>query len=129
MAPSQNCLQYFTSISGSIASFNWDTSAAVVDIHKSVHLSSQFYDICIRRARESCSICFTPHILSAADGTASSYGVGQSNAIMNMISAIGPVCTGITSIVATNAMGSGDYLEIVNMQPSTGTISAMDKLG
>ena len=48
---------------GTIANFNWDTSqttaASVLD---QVHLSDQNYDICIRRFRGYCSICYSPRI-------------------------------------------------------------------
>merc|ERR1719510_2647707 len=72
MAPEQDCLQYLTASSGTIASFNWDTSASSV-ASSQTHLSSQYYDICIRRARSYCSVCFSPEISSTT--AASSFGV------------------------------------------------------
>eukprot|EP00091_Calanus_sinicus_P003547 TRINITY_DN1371_c0_g1_i3.p1 TRINITY_DN1371_c0_g1~~TRINITY_DN1371_c0_g1_i3.p1 ORF type:complete len:307 (-),score=40.59 TRINITY_DN1371_c0_g1_i3:169-1023(-) len=58
MAPEQDCLQYFTAQTGTIATFNWDTTATTV-ADSQVHLSNQYYDICFRRVRSQCSICFS----------------------------------------------------------------------
>ena len=77
MAPTQDCLQFLTAATGTIASFNWDTSATTVATTQ-YHLSSQQYDICIRRARSYCSVCYSPQIISTTTGTASSYGVSMS---------------------------------------------------
>merc|ERR1711913_66014 len=69
MAPEQDCLQYHTATTGTIASFNWDTSSTSVSSSQ-YHLTSQYYDICIRRTRSYCSICYSPQILSTTTGTA-----------------------------------------------------------
>ena len=127
MAPELDCLQYHTASSGTIASFNWDTSATAVAATQ-YHLSSQKYDICIRRARGSCSVCYSPQISSTT--AASSFGVSAAGeagtpALQN---AIGNVCTGVTTLnpaVASNK-GLGDYLEIVGLQPGTGTTGTLD---
>ena len=74
MSPEQDCLQFLTASTGTIASFNWDTSSTTTSITQ-YHLSSQQYDICIRRARSYCSVCYSPQIISTTTGTASSYGV------------------------------------------------------
>merc|ERR1711997_841975 len=123
MAPEQDCLQYHTASSGTIASFNWDTSSSSVSSSQ-YHLSSQYYDICIRRARSYCSVCFSPEISSTT--AASSFGVSAAaNPIHN---AIGSLCTGITTLnpaVASNS-GFGDYLDIVALQPGTGTTGTLN---
>jgi len=123
MAPEQDCLQYHTASSGTIASFNWDTSATSVSSSQ-YHLSDQYYDICIRRARSYCSVCYSPQITSTT--AASSFGVSAAaNPIHN---AIGSLCTGITTLnpaVASNS-GFGDYLDIVALQPSTGTTGTLN---
>merc|ERR1711874_851790 len=72
MAPEQDCLQYLMASSGTIASFNWDTSASSV-ASSQTHLSSQYYDICIRRARSYCSVCYSPYVSSTT--AAISFGV------------------------------------------------------
>jgi len=129
-APDQDCLQYHTASSGTIATFNWDTSSTTVS-RSQYHLSSQYYDICIRRARSQCSVCFSPHVASIAAPTASSYGVGASSAGPVQNAAVGSTCTGITEqaqaapLPVNAGQGFGDYLEIVNLQPSIGTAGAV----
>ena len=129
MMPDNNCLQYHTASSGTIASFNWDTSATTVAATQ-YHLSSQNYDICIRRARGYCSVCFSPQIHTTPATAAASYGVSAAGdagtpALQN---AVGSACTGVTTLnpaVASNS-GYGDYLEIVGLQPGTGTTGTLD---
>ena len=123
MMPAQDCLQYLTASTGTIASFNWDTSVTTVSADTHIHLSSQQYDICIRRARSYCSVCYSPQIISTTTGTASSYGVSASSLGPAQTGALGSYCTGITTLSATNTatVGQGDYLEIANLQPSIGS--------
>ena len=129
MAPEADCLQWHTATTGTIATFNWDTSATSVAVSQT-HLSSQQYDICIRRARGYCSVCYSPQILSTSTGTRSSYGVGASSLGPAQTAAVGSSCTGITTLNAinTNTVGLGDYLEIVGLQPSIGTAGAVRQL-
>ena len=75
MMPAQDCLQYLTASTGTIASFNWDTSVTTVSADTHIHLSSQQYDICIRRTRNYCSVCYSPQIYSSIAGTGGSFGV------------------------------------------------------
>merc|ERR1711971_828041 len=104
MMPEQECLQYHTASEGKIASFNWDTTATTIAASQT-HLSDQYYDICLRRARGYCSICYSPVISSTT--IASSYGIG-------------------TSSDDANQKGLGDYLEIAALQtaPATATTIA-----
>merc|ERR1712244_150891 len=95
-----------------------DTSSTSVSSSQ-YHLSSQFYDICIRRARSYCSVCFSPYVHSSTTGTATSYGVGGSSLGPAQTGALATYCTGITTQPA--AAGFGDYLEIANLQPSIGS--------
>jgi len=123
MAPVNNCLQYHTAQYGTIASFGWDTSASTV-AKSQTHLVNQYYDICIRRTRSYCSICYTPQIISSITGTGSSYGVSAGSNAAAQKSAIGSLCNGVTivgSAAAATNTGHGDYLEIANMQPSPAT--------
>jgi hypothetical protein len=88
------------------------------------HLVDQQYDICIRRTRSYCSVCYTPYIISTADGTGSSYGLSSGSVAATQTNAIGSICNGVTivgSAAASTNTGHGDYLEIANMQPSPGT--------
>ena len=119
MAPEYDCLQYFTAQTGTIATFNWDTSSTTV-ASTQVHLSHQYYDICFRRQRGYCSLCLSPEIAPASSTkTASSYGLGSSSDADTSKSAVGDKCTGLTTEPA--AGGFGDYIEIANLQPGTGT--------
>merc|ERR1712117_681942 len=123
MAPVADCLQYHTAQYGTIASFGWDTSASTVATSQT-HLVNQYYDICIRRTRSYCSICYTPAIISSTTGTSSSYGLGAGSDASAQKSAIGVICTGITIVGSANpvvGVGYGDYLEIANMLPSPAT--------
>merc|ERR1711990_1316774 len=125
MMPEQDCLQYHTASTGTIASFNWDTSATSIATSQT-HLSSQYYDICIRRARSYCSVCFTPYISSTT--AASSFGLGSTGPGPALASSQGSLCTGITTLnpaVASNS-GFGDYLDIVALQPGTGTTGTLN---
>merc|ERR1712117_1005303 len=121
MMPVNNCLQYHTAMTGTIASFNWDTRATALAAAQ-VHLSSQYYDICIRRERSYCSVCYDTAFHSTT--AASSYGVGQSSDGDNQKQAAGKECTGITTQPAT--LGLGDYLEIANMQIAAGTAGTVN---
>jgi len=115
MAPEQDCLQYHTASEGTIASFNWDTSATTIATSQT-HLSDQYYDICIRRARGYCSVCYSPHITSTT--IQSSYGVGGSSIEPAQTASVGSICTGVTTFNAIegNQVAHGDYLEIAALQ-------------
>ena len=52
LAPRQ-CLQYFTGISGTLASFNW------FNLEAPYHLANQEYSICIRQEMGFCSITYS----------------------------------------------------------------------
>merc|ERR1712156_561660 len=128
-APEEDCLQYLTATTGTIASFNWDTSqttsASVLD---QVHLSDQQYNICIRRSRGYCSICYSPQIDSAANG-APSFGVSacQAGTAGDCKAAVGTFCPGQTlnpDNTNANAKGVGDYLTISNLQIAPGNAAA-----
>merc|ERR1712123_322174 len=120
MAPDQDCLQYHTAQVGTIASFNWDISTTTVATTQ-LHLSSQYYSVCIRRTRGQCSVCFTPEVIGTADGIASSYGLGGSSIAAIQTGSVGATCTGITTQPGPGGAAYGDYLEIANLQPTIGT--------
>jgi hypothetical protein len=84
-----------------------------------VHLSNQYYDICFRRVRSQCSICFSPQVAETAATKASSYGLGSSSDDAAPKNNVGSSCTGVTTQPADT--GLGDYIEIANLQPSIGT--------
>jgi hypothetical protein len=116
MSPELDCLQYFTATSGTVATFNWDTTASTV-ANSQVHLSNQYYDVCFRRARSQCSICFSPQVAESSTA-ASSYGLGSSSDDAAAKNLVGSGCTGVTTQPADT--GLGDYIEIPNLQPSIG---------
>merc|ERR1712016_158153 len=80
------------------------------------HLSSQYYDICIRRARSYCSICYSPQIFSTT--AAVSFGVSAGSSAKVQTAAVGSYCTGVTGLgTSAPAMsGFGDYLDIIGLQ-------------
>ena len=103
---------------GTIASFNWDTSSTSntkVNLRLQFHLAEQYYNICIRRARSSCSVCYSPQIIhAAASGSAaategSSFGVsgGGGTTAPAIVSATGTTCKGITTFNAIRASAVG----------------------
>ena len=91
-----------------------------------IHLSSQYYDICIRRARKYCSICYSPQsgATPAISGAAASYGISSGSDDATQTNAIGSVCSGVNvagKATSTDNTGLGDYLDILALQPGTGT--------
>ena len=94
----------YISLSGTIANFNFDTSATAVSTSMA-HLSSQYYDICIRRARSYCSVCYYPSIFGTT--TASSFGIGSSAAATTATAAVGTTVSGVTTISGTVASQVG----------------------
>merc|ERR1712154_604984 len=56
-----------------------------------------------------------------------SYGLGAGSVAAIQTNAIGSVCTGVTTLSTTTATndGHGDYLDIVALQPSTGTTGTL----
>jgi len=131
MAPELDCLQYHTADIGTIASYNYDLSATTAVSTSQTHLSSQYYDICFRRQRGYCSICFSPQITGTAATAAGSFGLSASSDGPAQKGAVGTQCSGITasSAIAANAIGDGDYIEIVNLQPSIGTTGTVSNIG
>merc|ERR1711936_264962 len=97
MMPEQDCLQYHTASEGTIASFAFDTTSSTVSSSQ-YHLSSQYYDICIRRARSYCSVCYSPEISSTTTGTAASFGISAGSVAATQTNAIGSICTGVTTL-------------------------------
>ena len=97
---------------------SWDTSASTVS-KTQTHLVNQYYDICIRRTRDYCSICYTPAIISSITGTGSSYGLGAGSDATTQKSAIGAICTGITiagGAAATTGTGYSIYMATLRPQ-------------
>lgn len=133
-APEENCLQYHTATSGTIASFNYDTtktSNLKTELYTQYHLADQYYDICIRRARSNCAVCYSPEVIhSATAGTTegSSFGVSAASEAAPTFSVNqGVTCTGFTTVAAidTNSAGLGDYITIDNAQNGVGAATTL----
>merc|ERR1739848_980830 len=65
------CLQYYTASASTIQNFGFPPTITTVT-SAVTHLSNQHYDICIRRAKGYCYICYAPTIIAtitAAIGT------------------------------------------------------------
>jgi len=65
LAGPSNCLQYFVGASGTVASYNFPTTATALG-PTVTHLSDQKYTICFRREAGYCAICYTPSIQQGA---------------------------------------------------------------
>ena len=68
------------------------------------HLSNQNYEICIRRARGYCSVCFSPVVVTTGTvGSATSWGLTAAwNDADAGKSGMGSLCFGITQMEAAS---------------------------
>lgn len=100
------CLQYFEQAQNNIRSFNFPVTARGANFADTVvHLSSQEYTVCIRRAagmRQICYIACTSQAAAPVTMTASSFGLSLAT-ITAINSAVGSMCT-------------SDYITIPNGQ-------------
>lgn len=72
------CLQYFTAVTGTVASFNYPLGTTAIGTNPTItHLSDQNYDICFRRASGNCRLCFSPTVENAAGTVSASFGLGE----------------------------------------------------
>lgn len=116
------CLQYYTQITNRIQNFGWPTSKTGKAVTSKVtHLSSQRYDICIRRAKGRCTVCYYPNYIptTAAVGDQGSFGLGLSTTT-KATSEIGQDC----SLTKAGVLHEGDWLDIPYLV-STSTIAAI----
>lgn len=76
----EGCLQYHTTASGKIRSFNFPNQANAATVAAGVtHLSSQDYDICIRRPAGTTVICYTQCTNVAGASAANSAATAQAS--------------------------------------------------
>ncbi|XP_059099340.1 uncharacterized protein LOC131893360 [Tigriopus californicus] len=95
----KGCLQYFTGVSGKVASYNFPTTSATIS-STVTHLSSQCYTMCFRQEVGKCAICFTAVKMGSAIIDQGSFGLSVSST---------------TAAAVTGVQDSGctsDYLEI-----------------
>ncbi|TRY74462.1 hypothetical protein TCAL_09847 [Tigriopus californicus] len=102
------CLQYFTGTTGTVASFNFPTSASVLD-SSATHLSSQTQTMCWRQETNTCAICWIPEILGNLI-TPGSFGLSTTS---------GRVASGVTE-----GKCRGDYLMIPSAESNVETDAA-----
>jgi len=81
----EGCLQYFIDNQDTVKTFNWDSGPGTVK----THLSNQNYDICIRRNRGMCGICWTQEG-TGEDGT---FSLSTSPNNNEARSRVGTTCT------------------------------------
>jgi len=74
LAGSPGCLQWFTGTSGLVKSYGFDSTSFTTTTSSvsATHLQNQHYEVCFRREKGYCAICFTPYSSTAG---ASTYGV------------------------------------------------------
>ncbi|XP_059078525.1 uncharacterized protein LOC131876989 isoform X1 [Tigriopus californicus] len=99
------CLQYFTGLTGTVSSFNFPTTSAIVD-PTTTHLSSQMQTMCWRQEMNTCAICWIPVVLGS-DTITGSFGLSVSKNKLPR--------------GETDGLCSGDYLQIPNAQSNVET--------
>jgi len=82
IAGPSGCLQYFTNVAGTVASYNYPIGATTVlsgaanPATAFQHLASQSYSICFRKGAGNCALCFAPTVRTATTGQ--SFGLSTS---------------------------------------------------
>jgi len=120
-AAPDNCLQYFTTDTGTIETFNYQSGAGT-------HLANQDYCYCIRADRTACTVCYA---LSTVGGPVFGLGLGRADA--GTISLVDTMCgwaAGYKIGGADTNWSSFDHIVIPNSQcPVTPTTRATDAPG
>jgi len=98
------CLQYFTTDTGTVKSFNFQddavssVTASLVNIG-SPHLANQDYSVCIRQNADKCAICYAATKTFASKTVTNSFGLSvtaidsNSDAVLLQSAATGSSCT------------------------------------
>jgi len=124
-----SCLQYFTSETGLVSSYNYPVGATTVLTNAASpatayqHLASQSYAICFRRGAGKCALCFSPDVLTPA--TPSNFGtIGQSFGL-----SVSSMASSATMTYSETAQGSctADYLVIPGAMVSSALAIANPK--
>jgi len=118
MAGPPGCLQYFTATTGTVASFNFPTTATSVTDKTDVHLSNQNYDVCFRRALKKCVLCFIPSVLVTGATTTTSSSFGLSNIVTTAAT------TGSANINAKSQVDTQCSLDYIVIPHGTSTTTA-----
>jgi len=103
------CLQYFTAVTGTVASFNYPLGTAAIGANPTItHLSDQHYDICFRRASGNCRLCFSPTVEVAAGNEPASYGLGLAAIANPTFGRTGTACTADYLVIPEGVNGAVD---------------------
>merc|ERR1711997_888228 len=109
------CLQYYTATSSNIQNFGFPPTITAVT-SAVTHLSNQHYDICIRRAKSYCYICYSPTIIVS--------GIAIGTPIIAQISfglSIGGIAASPSSLISATC--TQDWIEVPGAD--TATIAAI----
>jgi hypothetical protein len=100
MGGPSGCLQWHTSATGSVRSFNFPNQAAGTNVASTVtHLSNQKYNICIRQPTKTTTICYVGCTSQAAADVADTVATGQASFGLSISpaaaaqSGVGAACT------------------------------------
>merc|ERR1712223_1771394 len=96
------CLQFYTGLTGTVSSFNWDA------VGTSTHLANQHYDVCVRPAVDRCHICWAPITTGNAITIRGSFGVSNSGSAAAAGKAgVGAACPVQAAASVTGAIAVG----------------------
>merc|ERR1712223_1577785 len=115
------CLQFFLGTTGLVSSFNWRDATGAQP-----HLSNQHYDVCVRRARGFCAICWTTFPVGNAANTKGSFGLSLSPAVIAQ-SKVGMTCTDDYIVIPNGVSGPSANGAAVN--PLWSVTSNMIRIG
>jgi len=116
LAGPKGCLQYFSESSGCFRNFGMPSGTATLTASAATHLSSQNYEICIRRASGQCRICYwVTNAGSGTDGTnQGSFGLSVSP-------------NGSAGQASTGSNCAADYIEIPGGFVASATIATQNR--
>lgn len=133
------CLQYHIGITGRILDYGKNTNVVAAQFSQTTtHLSNQNYEICIRREKEYCAICYLPSIVIGTGDNSATFGLSiskeitansdvGSNCMGDHITIPGGQTKGIavdTAILATDSISQfcGRYLNTDREQAASASI-------
>jgi len=85
------CLQFFTGATGTVSSFNWQSTAT--SRTASTHLQDQNYVACVRQESGKCVICWSPTATGNQAIATGSFGLSVSTIAISSTGATGAGCT------------------------------------
>jgi len=111
------CLQFFTGATGTVNTFNW------IAVATSTHLANQDYDVCIRRMKDLCTICWSPITVGANTPVRGSFGLSNGGVAADAVAMAGQAisCVADTAAATTD---SNDYIIIPNGEVAAAAATA-----